>query len=179
MNTTNKIFTVPNLLTVIRLILVPIFIVSFLYVDQMLALGIFVLAALTDVLDGYIARNFNLITKLGKVLDPLADKSLRLSAIIMFVITGVLPVWVLIAIFSFDAFLIITSIILYKRNYVVSSNMVGKLAGFVSILGLTLCFFHDFVAPFHLIFLYFSIALVFASIITYIVKVKKNINFKN
>ena len=139
----------------------------------MLALGIFVLAGLTDILDGYIARNFNLITKLGKVLDPLADKSLRLAAIIMFVVVGVLPLWVLIAMLSFDAFLIITSILLYKKNYVVSSNVVGKLAGFVSMFALTLCFFYDIVAPFHLIFLYFGVALVFASIITYIVKVKK------
>ena len=173
MNTTNKIFTVPNLLTTIRLILVPIFIVTFLYVNQMLAFGIFVLAGLTDILDGYIARNFNLITKLGKVLDPLADKSLRLSAITVFVVVGVLPVWVLVTIFSFDAFLIITSIILYKRNYVVSSNAVGKLAGFVSMFALTLCFFYDLVAPFHLIFLYLGVVLVFVSIITYVIKVKK------
>lgn len=173
MNTTNKIFTVPNLLTLIRLFLVPIFVVVFLYANHMLALGIFAFAGFTDILDGYIARKFNSITKLGKVLDPLADKSLRLSAIIVFVIAGVLPLWALIVMVSFDAFLIITSIILYKKNYVVSSNNVGKLAGFVSMFALTLCFFYSAVTPFHLIFFYIALTLVFTSIITYIFKVKK------
>ncbi|MDD4211538.1 MAG: CDP-alcohol phosphatidyltransferase family protein [Clostridia bacterium] len=173
MKNSNKIFTVPNILTLLRLFLVPIFVVTFFYVNEMLALAIFVIAGLTDILDGYIARRFNSISNLGKVLDPLADKTLRLSTIAVFVVANILPLWVLIVMVSFDALLIITSAVLFKKNYVVSSNVFGKLAGFFNMFALTLCFFYSYIAPAHLIFIYISVVLVFISIITYALKVKK------
>ena len=75
---------VPNTLTVVRLILVPVFVITmFAPLPQSwrwLPLAIIVLSGITDVADGYIARRFNQITQLGKVLDPLADKLLVLAA---------------------------------------------------------------------------------------------------
>lgn len=171
----NKILTIPNILTFIRLALIPIFIALFLFGLETFALIIFLTASLTDAVDGYIARKFEQISKLGKVLDPLADKALRMSAVLVFVISGVLPLFILIIMVLFDAFLIITSYILYKKNYVVCSNVYGKLAGFFSMFALILCFFHAQIGPTHLIFVYVSLFFIFVSIISYIIKVKKEV----
>ncbi|PKK95760.1 MAG: CDP-diacylglycerol--glycerol-3-phosphate 3-phosphatidyltransferase [Tenericutes bacterium HGW-Tenericutes-4] len=171
----NKIITIPNILTVIRFFLIPIFITLFLFGLETFAFVVFIIAGLTDALDGYIARKYQLISNIGKVLDPLADKALRLSAVIVFVIVGVLPLWVLVLMLSFDAFLIVTSIILYNKKYVVSSNIYGKLAGFVSMLALISCFFHTFVAPVHLVLVYISLVFIFVSIVSYIIKVKQDV----
>jgi cardiolipin synthase len=137
------------------------------------------MAGITDILDGYIARKNNLITNLGKVLDPLADKLMRLSAVIGFVIIDVLPLWVLIVVLLMDAFLVITSAFLYKKHYIVSSNKMGKFAGFFSMVALILCFFHNVVYPVHLIFVYVSLVLVLISSSLYVYRVLNDIKYKS
>lgn len=94
------------------------------------ALVIFILAGLTDILDGYIARRFNLITAIGIVLDPLADKLMLLTAILSLYIKGHMPLIVLLIMFTKEIFMIISAIYLYfhKNNVVVPSNIFGKLA---------------------------------------------------
>ena len=81
----------PNKLTIIRLLLIPVFVALF-FVEftghVFVALGVFVLACLTDFLDGYIARKYNLVTDLGKFLDPIADKVLVMAALVLLCITG-------------------------------------------------------------------------------------------
>lgn len=93
--------TIPNQLTILRIILTPIFVVLFLKksaFEQLLASGIFTIAALTDWYDGWYARKFGVITRVGQFLDPLADKILVTSALIVFAILDyVIPwmVWVI------------------------------------------------------------------------------------
>lgn len=92
----------PNKITVFRVILIPVFLV-FLLVQAIpygkpLALMTFIVASLTDFLDGRIARKYNLITNFGKFMDPLADKLLVCSALIAFVGLGLIPSWVIIII---------------------------------------------------------------------------------
>ena len=70
----NRIFTIPNLLSMLRILLIPVFVVLFFKEEMLWAGMILVASGLTDTLDGYIARHFNMITNLGKVLDPVADK---------------------------------------------------------------------------------------------------------
>lgn len=98
-----KNMNLPNKLTVIRICAVPIFLI-FLYICKgmfrFLPLLIFVAAALTDAVDGYIARRDNLITDFGKFMDPLADKLLTASAFIAFVEIGYLRAWVVVIIIS-------------------------------------------------------------------------------
>ncbi len=107
----------PNKLTIIRIILVPIFIIFMslntewtwpLYV----ALGIFVVAAITDFLDGMISRKNNLVTKFGKIMDPLADKLLISAGFVMLTGVGVVPAW-------------ITAIIIFRDFFVNSLRMFG------------------------------------------------------
>ena len=70
----NRIFTIPNLLSLIRILLIPVFVALFFHDEMIWAALILIISGLTDTLDGYIARHFNMITNLGKVLDPIADK---------------------------------------------------------------------------------------------------------
>ncbi|OGV22444.1 MAG: CDP-diacylglycerol--glycerol-3-phosphate 3-phosphatidyltransferase, partial [Stygiobacter sp. RIFOXYC12_FULL_38_8] len=91
----------PNQLTVLRIILTPIFIVLFLSDDPLLiqiSLGVFLAAALTDWYDGWLARKFNYITEWGKFMDPLADKILTSTAFFGFVSLGILEFWMVLVI---------------------------------------------------------------------------------
>ncbi|MFR2719699.1 MAG: CDP-diacylglycerol--glycerol-3-phosphate 3-phosphatidyltransferase, partial [Ruminococcus sp.] len=92
----------PNKLTLLRIIMIPFFVV-FMLVDfgpwsKWAALAIFVVASLTDTLDGYLARRDHLVTNFGKFMDPLADKLLVCSAMICMIELGRLPSWVVIVI---------------------------------------------------------------------------------
>jgi len=91
----------PNQLTVLRIILTPVFFILFIIDDpvtKQISLGVFIVAALTDWYDGWLARKFNYITAWGKFWDPLADKILTSSAFFGFVILGVIDLWMVIII---------------------------------------------------------------------------------
>jgi CDP-diacylglycerol--glycerol-3-phosphate 3-phosphatidyltransferase len=121
----------PNQLTVLRIILTPVFLFLFLSGDPLLiqiSSVVFIIAAITDWYDGWLARKFNYITEWGKFLDPLADKVLTLTAFMGFVIIGVLPLWMVILIILRD--LIITLLRLYadykKINFTTSKSAQWK-----------------------------------------------------
>jgi CDP-diacylglycerol---glycerol-3-phosphate 3-phosphatidyltransferase len=104
----------PNQLTILRIILTPVFLFFFLSdnpVFKLISLGIFIVAALTDWYDGWLARKFNYITNWGKFWDPLADKILTSGAFIGFVILRIIPLWMVIIIIARD--LVITSLRAY------------------------------------------------------------------
>lgn len=94
----------PNKLTMFRVILIPFFIVFLLIpitgADKWIALGIFIIASLTDLLDGKIARKYNLVTNFGKFMDPLADKLLVCSALICLIELNKIPSWMVIVIIA-------------------------------------------------------------------------------
>jgi cardiolipin synthase len=100
-----KIFTIPNLLTSIRIFLVPFFIIAMNSRDYSFALKLVIVAGITDCLDGIIARKFRQESKLGSFLDPLADKILLLSVMLTFYINELAPRW-FIAIIFFRDFLV-------------------------------------------------------------------------
>ena len=104
----------PNQLTILRIILTPIFLVLFLTGEPVLiqiAYMVFIIAAITDWYDGWLARKFNYITEWGKFMDPLADKILTATAFIAFVIIGMLQLWMVLLIIIRD--LIITLLRVY------------------------------------------------------------------
>lgn len=124
---------IPNLLTILRIILVPIYLFVFFsnIQDKILISGlIFLVAGITDLLDGKIARKYNLITKLGIVLDPIADKMMTFAVLISFTYGGLIPFWILIALGIKEILLIVGGGILYlfKGKQVLPSNKYGKLA---------------------------------------------------
>jgi len=93
----------PNKITLVRVIMIPFFIAALLIefpFHQPIAAALFVIAALSDSLDGYLARSRNLVTDFGKFMDPLADKLLVCSALICFVQLGSVPAWIVIIIIA-------------------------------------------------------------------------------
>lgn len=123
----------PNKLTVLRIILVPIYLIVFFSNLQnrlLISLLIFILAGITDALDGHIARKYNLITDLGKMLDPLADKLMMFAVLISLAASKLIPVWIIYMLIAKEIIMILGGGILYlfKGNQVVHSNVYGKLA---------------------------------------------------
>ena len=118
----------PNKITVGRIILVPVFMVL-LYLDlPYWALAVYIIACVSDLIDGRIARKYNLVTDFGKFMDPLADKILVVSVFICFTASGIVPTWATVLIVCRE--FIVTSIrflILEDSKKIVSANMWGKL----------------------------------------------------
>lgn len=90
---------------------------------------IFVLASLTDALDGYIARKYNMITRLGRILDPLADKLMTAAAIVCITIAGIVPAWIIIVFTAKELIMGLGALVMYKKiDDVLPSNLLGKTA---------------------------------------------------
>ncbi|HEX7356813.1 MAG TPA: CDP-diacylglycerol--glycerol-3-phosphate 3-phosphatidyltransferase [Ignavibacteriaceae bacterium] len=112
--------TIPNQLTVLRIILTPVFLYLFLSANPthiQISLGVFLIAALTDWYDGWLARKFNYITDWGKFWDPLADKILTSTAFIGFVMVGLLQLWMVILIIIRDLLITLLRIYAESRGY--------------------------------------------------------------
>lgn len=122
---------IPNVLTVMRLILVPLFlVVVFSNIPNAIwiALLIFLIAGLTDVLDGHLARKYHMVTKQGSVLDPLADKLMSIAVLFSITMKNFIPVWVLSTLVIKETLLILGGIILYKRGKYLPARPYGKAA---------------------------------------------------
>ena len=119
---------IPNLLTLFRLLLVPLFIVVFHSEQNMhlFATLIFVLASVTDVIDGYIARKYNMITRWGQLMDPLADKCMQLAGIISLFIADLVPGWFIFLLVIKELMMILGSVFLYSKKTYVKANIIGK-----------------------------------------------------
>ncbi len=123
----------PNRLTVLRVLLIPVFLWLLLsntvsaQISQIFAPLIFVVASLTDWLDGYIARKYNLVTNFGKLMDPLADKLLVASALIAFVQLGSLQAWVVIILIGREFIITGFRMLALEKKIVISAGFWGKL----------------------------------------------------
>ena len=121
----------PNKLTLFRVILIPVFVVFMLVsvmgdTDKWIALAIFIIASLTDLLDGKIARKYNLITDFGKFMDPLADKLLVCSAMICLVSLGKIPAWIVIVIIAREFIISGFRLIAADNGRVIAASYWGK-----------------------------------------------------
>ena len=125
----------PNKLSMLRIFLIPVllffYLADFVPFGKVIAIVIFILAALTDMLDGKIARKYNLVTNLGKLLDPIADKLLVMSGLLLVVVDGTIPhpYGVLVAIIIIGRELLISAFrqIAASQNVVMAADKFGKL----------------------------------------------------
>ena len=164
----------PNILSIIRMCLVPVFIAVFfsdLTYAHPIAACVYALAGITDVLDGIIARKFNLITKLGKVLDPLADKMMTITVFVCITTVGLIPWWAIVLLFAKDALLVIGGVKLYRdMSAIFQSNILGKLATvFLVVGGCAILLFESLIPPiFKTVFAILAIALSFMAFFSYL-----------
>ena len=126
-----KLKYIPNILSCIRIALVAVFIYCFFYDyphNLTAAVIVFLVAGLTDVIDGFLARRFKWISNLGKVLDPLADKLMQCTVLVCMTIKEIIPVWVVVP-FILKELLILSGglFMIKKRSVVAVSNIYGKL----------------------------------------------------
>ena len=119
----------PNKLTLLRIIMIPVFVVL-LYLDfpfnNLVALAVFILASITDTLDGYIARKYNLITDFGKFMDPIADKLLVTAAMLVCVDWHMMPAWVVIVVVAREFIVSALRLVAANNGRVIAAGWSGK-----------------------------------------------------
>ena len=174
----------PNKLTIFRVILIPFFVV-FLLLDpsnqtyRYIADSIFIIASLTDMLDGKIARKYNLVTNFGKFMDPLADKLLVSAAMICLIATGQLAAWIVIVIISRE---FIFRLIASDNGIVIAASYWGKFKTVFQML-MIIVLIANIQMPFFTvlgtILIYVALVLTIVSLIDYIVKNKDVLKEQN
>lgn len=119
---------IPNILTIIRFLLIPIILISIFQGNYILGFVFFTISAFTDILDGFIARRFDLISNFGKLMDPLADKLTQISVLTSLVAVKIIPVWILVIVILKEFIMVMGASFLYGKDVVVYSKWYGKLA---------------------------------------------------
>lgn len=118
---------IPNLLTILRVVIIPFFGYFALKENYLVSMILFVMASLTDAFDGWIARKYNYVSNFGKIFDPLADKLLVAGALLIFVYWGVLSWWIVAIILLREIVLTIYRKYLSKKNIILAANIFGKI----------------------------------------------------
>jgi len=170
-----KVLNIPNTLTIARIVIIPVLITTIIYNQYLYALILFVVAALTDLLDGLFARLANQKTALGTFLDPLADKFLLLSSFIIFSLNGWIPKWFTVVVISRDLIVVIGCFLLYviTNSLKVEPVMLGKAAimmQFIILAYILLKINIISLPPVHSLFFIFSAAITALSGLQYIYK---------
>ncbi|HZK27844.1 MAG TPA: CDP-alcohol phosphatidyltransferase family protein [Thermoclostridium sp.] len=136
----SKFRHIPNILTMLRLLVIPVMVYYMLKGEWITGLAIFVVAEFTDILDGYIARRYNFISKFGKLADPLADKLLQLTALFILSIGGRLPSYFFYILCIKELAMVVGALLFLKKDVVVHSNWMGKAAATILFIGIILAF---------------------------------------
>ncbi|ADQ14960.1 CDP-alcohol phosphatidyltransferase family protein [Halanaerobium hydrogeniformans] len=127
-----NLFTIPNIITMMRIVLLPIYLYLFVQGNYYLAAGLFSLSALSDFVDGYIAKKFNMHSKFGKLLDPLADKLTIISVLLLLIRLNLIPRVVSLIILGRELFIFFSGIITYffGLNFI-DPTLLGKASVFL------------------------------------------------
>lgn len=169
-----KIVNIPNCLTMLRIALLPVVVWRFRLGDSLGALYVYLVAMLTDVADGLAARMFHQITSLGKLLDPIADKLSLLTLLVLFVLDGQIPIWVLGVILVKEAALVAGSAVALKYGLVVHALPIGKVTTVVFVASMVVRFLS--LREIADVLLGISLALSIAALVWYSVVVAQKLN---
>ncbi|MFC4320111.1 CDP-diacylglycerol--glycerol-3-phosphate 3-phosphatidyltransferase [Litchfieldia salsa] len=168
----------PNKITVARIFLIPIFIIVMLDLfswgdvniasmqiplAHLIGAIIFIFASATDWVDGYIARKYNLVTNLGKFLDPLADKLLVSAALIVLVELGSVPAWMVIVIITREFAVTGLRLLIAERGEVSAAKMLGKIKMWAQVVAISVLLLHNF--PFAFLSIPFDIIALWIAVI--------------
>ena len=167
----------PNKLTVMRVILIPFFVAALLYDNgssqtmRVVANVIFIVASLTDLFDGKIARKYNLVTNFGKFMDPLADKLLVCSALICLIQLGQLPAWIVIIIISREFIISGFRLVASDNGVVIAASYWGKFKTTFQMIAVILMIFNiPALATVTMIMLVIAVVLTVISLVDYVAK---------
>ncbi len=168
----------PNKLTILRVVMIPFFVVFMLLpvagsADKWIALALFIVASLTDMLDGHIARKYNLVTNFGKFMDPLADKLLVCSALICLVDLRRIPSWIVIVIIAREFIISGFRLIASDNGVVIAASYWGKFKTTFQMI--MICLMIADLEPLRLlteIVMWLALALTVVSLVDYLVKNK-------
>jgi cardiolipin synthase (CMP-forming) len=132
----SRIWTIPNVLSMLRLALVPFFLLLIVIGDYVGALVVLVIASFTDLLDGYLARRLGQVTRLGQLLDPAADRLYIFAALVGLAANGLVPWWIVVVIVARDVFLLVLGVVLANHGYgPLPVHQLGKVATFALFFG--------------------------------------------
>lgn len=170
----------PNKITILRVILVPVFLVFMLVPGipggKWIAFAVFIVASLSDTLDGYIARKYDMVTNFGKLMDPLADKLLVCSALICFITARNLPCVVVVIIIAREFTISAIRLVAAESGTVIAASIWGKLK---TIFQMIMCCFmiadlqFAWFSTVTTVLVYIATALTIISLVDYIVKNRK------
>ena len=166
----------PNKLTVLRVVMIPFFVVFMLTglggdYGNYIALAIFIIASLTDLLDGKIARKRNLVTNFGKFMDPLADKLLVCSALICMIELGQLPAWMVIIIISREFIISGFRLVAADNGVVIAASYWGKFKTTFQMIGVVLLILNiEALSMITAAVVWIALILTVVSLVDYIVK---------
>ncbi|MBQ3611179.1 MAG: CDP-diacylglycerol--glycerol-3-phosphate 3-phosphatidyltransferase [Firmicutes bacterium] len=170
----------PNKLTMGRIFAIPVFIVVFLMDYRIAAAVIFILAAVTDMLDGHIARKHNLVTNFGKLMDPLADKLLVMSALICMVEVGDVAGWMVVVILGREFIITGMRQVAAAQGIVIAAGTTGKIKTITQMIAIPLLILENWPfttlgipVPFDQIFLWIALIMTIVSGAEYIMKNKQ------
>lgn len=170
---------VPNRLTILRVVMIPLFVVAMLWhslpYSDYIAAGLFIAACVTDFFDGYLARKYNQVTTFGKFMDPLADKLLVCAALICFLADEdpQMPVWAVIIIISREFIISGFRLVAAEKGVTIAASYWGKVKTFVQMV-MSIVLIFDFKLPvfkiINPVLIYASVILTVISLIDYIYK---------
>ncbi|MBQ8151599.1 MAG: CDP-diacylglycerol--glycerol-3-phosphate 3-phosphatidyltransferase [Firmicutes bacterium] len=170
----------PNKLTMGRIFAIPVFIVVFMMGFRVAACIIFILASITDMLDGYIARKYDLVSNFGKLMDPLADKLLTMSAFIVLISSGDIAAWIVIVILGREFIITGMRQVAAAQGIVIAAGVTGKIKTITQMIAIPLLLLENWPCswlcpqvPLDQIFLYLALAMTVISGVEYIVKNKQ------
>lgn len=177
----------PNKLTIFRILLIPFFCIFALVTitgspDKWIALAIFVIASLTDLADGKIARKYNLVTNFGKFMDPLADKLLVCTAMICLMDVGLLPTWVVIIVICREFIISGFRLVASDNHIVIAAGIWGKMKTtfqMFMVIALLIHIEHPIYRIFELALIWISVALTIISLMDYLMKNKQVLKEQN
>jgi CDP-diacylglycerol--glycerol-3-phosphate 3-phosphatidyltransferase len=170
---------VPNQLTIGRICMIPLFVILILWVPKpagnILSMIVFIIASLTDTLDGYIARRYNYVSTFGKFMDPLADKLLVCSALICLVDIGRIESWIVIIIIAREFIISGFRLVAVEKGVVIAANIWGKVKTVFQMLMVILMLgnFQGFLGVTAQILKWFALALTIISLATYLLQNRK------
>ena len=170
---------IPNIISVFRIALVPLFLYLFLHKGDMVrAMLVFLFAGLSDVIDGIIARKFNWISNVGKVLDPLADKCMQIAALVCMGVSRFVSWWIVGVLIAKEFVLFVGALCALKKKRVyVQSDWYGKLATVAFyIIAVILVFFKDMPDTIRVLLGVFLILFMLFALIMYSINYKKRIS---